>query len=49
MLAGISIPWLSPLCDVIAAGDDVVIFIHPDYVDRAVASILANSSRFKGT
>lgn len=48
-LAGLDKPWNNDYCDVIAAGDDVVIFVHPRYVDRVVNSIMINSSRFKGT
>lgn len=38
--AGITRPWDSEFVDVMAAGDDVVIFVHPDWVERISSSVL---------
>lgn len=49
MDAGIKDPWDNALVDVMAAGDDVVIFCDPSLVNAIEASILRNSSRTKGS
>jgi hypothetical protein len=39
MEAGITTPWDSNKVYTIAAGDDVVMFVRPDWVDRVVTSV----------
>lgn len=46
--AGISEPWnRSDVCNVIAAGDDVTFFVHPEYVDRVYRAIYELTARSK--
>lgn len=47
--AGVKNPWDNPEIFIMAAGDDVVIFCDPKWVEPISNSVLRFSSRFKGT